>query len=86
MLSQISVSVASGTFSVVSLVRLLRVLLHCLFMLHHSLFMVQHVQTLLSKCQSENKEAMLFKALGFRIDETDHCSILVLETVGFFQE
>ena len=50
--------------------------------------MARHAQAVHSKCQPENKEAMLSTALGFPIDErvTDHCSILALEAVGVSQE
>ena len=48
----------------------------------------QHMQILLFKCQPQNIEAMLPRALGFPIGKrvTDHCPILVLEAVGFSQE
>ena len=90
MLSQITVSVASGIFSVVRLVRFLAfyMLSHYTFLLHHSRFMARHAQALQSKCQPQIKEAMLSTALGFLIDErvTEHCSILVPDAVGFSQE
>ena len=40
------------------------------------------------KCHPKNKETVLPTALGFPIGKrvTDHCSILVLETVGFSKE
>ena len=89
-LSQIIASAVSGIFSVVSLVRFLAlyILSHCIFLLHHSRFMAWNAQELQSKCQSQNKEAMLSTALGFPIGNrvTDHCSILVPEAVGFSQE
>ena len=46
------------------------------------------MQALLLKCQPQNIEAILSTALGFIIGKrvTDHCSILVPETVGFSQE
>ena len=87
MLSQMIFSVASGIFSVVSLIRFLAFLIlsHCIFLLHHSQFMARHAQALHSKCQPQNKEAMLSTALGFPIRKrsTDHSSILVPEAVGF---
>ena len=48
----------------------------------------RHTQTLLLKCQPENIETMLFTAVGFPTGKrvTGHCSILVLEAVGFPQE
>ena len=90
MLSQIIVSVASGIFSVLSLVRFLAfyILSHCIFLLHHSRFMARRAHALHSKYQPQNKEAMLSTALGFPVGKrvTDHCSILVPEAVGFPQE
>ena len=90
MLSQIIVSVASSIFSVASLVRFLAVytLPHCIFLLHHSRFITEHAQALQSKCQPQNKKAMLSTALGFPIGKrvTDHYSILVPEAVGLSQE
>ena len=89
MSSQIIVSVASGIFSVVSLVRFLAfyILSHCIFLLHHSRFMARYAQALHSKCQPQNKEVRT-TALGFPIGKrvTDHCPILVPEAVGFSQE
>ena len=40
------------------------------------------------KCHPQNKETMLSTTLGFPICRrvTDHCSILVLKTIGFSQE
>ena len=90
MSSQIIVSVASGIFSVVNLVRFLAfyILSHRIFSLHHSRFMAWHVPALHSKCQPQNKKTVLSTAFGFPIGKrvTDHCSILVLEFVGFSQE
>ena len=90
MSSQKIVSVGSGIFSVVSLVRFLAfyILSHCIYLLHHSRFMVWHAQALHSKFQPQNKEVMLSTALGFPIDKrvTDHSFILVAEGVGFSQE
>ena len=85
MSSQIIVSVASRIFSVVILVRFLA---FYIFWLHHSGFMTRHAQALHSKCQPQNKEAMLSTVLSFPIGKriTDHCPVLVVEAAGFSQE
>ena len=90
MLSEITVSVASGLFSVVSFVRFLAlsVLSHCTFLLHHSQLMSRHAQALQYKSQPQNKENILLTVFGFPIGKrvTNYYSILVSEAVGFSQE
>ena len=50
--------------------------------------MARDAQALHSKCQSQNKKAMLSTAFGFPIRKrvTNHCSILVPGAVGFSKE
>ena len=89
MLSQISVSVASGNFSVVGSVHFSVLYIVKLYVFVASFpITAQHTQRLLSKCQPQNIETMLSTALGFPIGKrvTDHCSILAPEAIGFFQE
>ena len=71
MLSQISVSVASGNFNVVGSVHV-RVLYSYIVYNFVASFpiTVQHTQTLLLKCQPQNIEIMLSTALGFSIGKS----------------
>ena len=73
---------SSVRFSVLYIVTLYIILLH------HFRLRLSIMQILIFRCQPQNIEAMLPRALGFRIGKrvTDYCSILVLEAVGFSQE
>ena len=90
MLSQISVSVASGNFSVVGSVHVSVLYIVTLYIIFFASLPItaQHTQALLLKCQPQNIETMLSTALGFPIGKrvTDHCSILAPEAIGFSQE
>ena len=68
----------SAIVSVVSLVRFLAfyILSHCIFSLHHSQFMAWHAQARNSKCEPQNKDAMLSAALGIPIRKRENCKFL----------
>ena len=85
MLSQISVSVTSGNFSVVGSVHFSVLYIVTLYMilLHHSRLRL----SIRSHYSKNDMETMLSTALGFPIHKrvADHCSILTLEAIGFSQ-
>ena len=89
MLSQISVSVASSIFSVVSLVHFSVLYIVTLYVCGCITpdYGSAYTDTTLKMSTSE-QETMLSTGLGFPIGKrvTDHYSIFVPEAVGFFQE